>query len=245
MDPSGGSSILPSASSAPSGSDRFHREDPDISPDTFVSHRNLLFTVAYEILGSAADAEDVLHETCIRWDRIERTEVQEPRSYLVRAVTRQALNRLRTQARRREDYVGAWLPEPLLTGPDVAADIELAEIVSVAMLAVLETLQPVERAVFVLREVCATPYDEIALATGKSSGAVRQIAHRAREHVSARRPRMAVTHQEHKDVVERFLEAIRRGDVQALLDVLAPDVIVVADGGGVVPAARRPIRGSA
>lgn len=215
-----------------------------MSSDPFVAHRNLLFTVAYEILGSAADAEDVLQETWMRWDRIERTEVNDPRSYLVRAVTRQALNRLRTQARRREDYVGAWLPEPLLTSPDIATDIELAESVSVAMLAVLETLHPVERAVFVLREVFATPYDEIAKATSKSPAAVRQIAHRAREHVTARRPRRSVTREEHEEVVEQFLEAIRRGDVQALLDVLAPDVIVVADGGGVVPAARRPIQGA-
>ena len=140
-----------------------------------------------------------------------RREVRDPRAYLVRIVTRQALNRLRTMSRRREDYVGEWLPEPLLTSPDVAEDVELAESVSIAMLTVLETLGPTERAVFVLREVFDTPYDEIAEAVGKSPAAVRQIAHRAREHVAARRPRMAVDRAEQQQVVERFLAAVRNG----------------------------------
>jgi RNA polymerase sigma-70 factor (ECF subfamily) len=162
----------------------------------------------------------------------------------VRIVTRQALNRLRTLARRREEYVGEWLPEPLLTGPDVAEDVELAESVSIAMLTVLETLAPTERAVFVLREVFETPYDEIAEAVGKTPAAVRQIAHRAREHVAARRPRARVSLAEQEVVVELFLAAVRGGDVQGLLDVLAPDVVLVPDGGGVVAAARRPIEGA-
>lgn len=163
-----------------------------MSEDPFVTHRSLLFTVAYEMLGSAADAEDVVQETWLRWSRADRTEVRDPRAYLVRIATRQSLNRLRTLARRRETYVGPWLPEPLLTSPDVAEDVELAESVSIAMLTVLETLRPTERAVFVLREVFDTPYDEIARALGKTPAAVRQIAHRAREHVAARRPRMPV-----------------------------------------------------
>src|SRR6185503_7704543 len=154
---------------------------------------NLLFTVAYEMLGSAADAEDVVQETWLRWARVDRAEVREPRAYLVRIVTRQALNRLRTLARRREEYVGEWLPEPLLTSPDVAEDVEFAESVSIAMLTVLETLAPAERAVFVLREVFDVPYDEIAEALDKSPAAVRQIATRARKHVAARRPRMTVS----------------------------------------------------
>src|SRR4029077_4949696 len=156
----------------------------------------------------------------------------------------QALNRLRTLSRRREDYVGEWLPEPLVTSPDVAADVELAESVSIAMLTVLETLGPAERAVFVLREVFETPYDEIAEAVGKSPAAVRQIAHRARDHVAARRPRVPVHTTQQQEVVERFLAAVRQGDLQGLLDVLAPDVVVVADGGGLVAAARRPIEGA-
>ena len=212
--------------------------------DVFAAHRSLLFTVAYEMLGSAADAEDVVQETWLRWVGVDHAVVRDDRAYLVRIVTRQALNRLRTLARRREDYVGEWLPEPLLTSPDVAADLELAESLSMAMLTVLETLGPAERAVFVLREVFDTPYDEIAEAVGKSPAAVRQIAHRAREHVAARRPRTRVSTSEHQRALDLFLAAIRQGDLRALLDVLAPDVVVVADGGGVVNAARRPIEGA-
>src|ERR671922_1221859 len=140
-----------------------------MTEDPFVAHRSLLFTVAYEMLGSAVDAEDVLQETWLRWADVDHSQVRDPRAYLVRVITRQALNRRRTLARRREDYVGEWLPEPLLTGPDVAADVELAESLSIAMLTVLETLRPAERAVFVLREVFDTPYDEIAGALGKSA----------------------------------------------------------------------------
>ncbi|HEV2778059.1 MAG TPA: RNA polymerase sigma-70 factor [Actinophytocola sp.] len=214
-----------------------------MTDDPFVAHRSLLFTVAYELLGSAADAEDVVQETWLRWSAA-RADVRDPRAYLVRIVTRQSLNRLRTLARRREEYVGEWLPEPLLTSPDVAEDVELAESVSFAMLTVLETLGPTERAVFVLREVFETPYDEIAEAVGKTPAAVRQIARRAREHVAARRPRARVSRAEREAVVARFLAAVRGGDLQGLLDVLAPDVVAVADGGGVVAAARRPVKGA-
>jgi RNA polymerase sigma-70 factor (TIGR02957 family) len=213
--------------------------------DAFTRHRGLLFTVAYEMLGSASDAEDVVQETWLRWAAVDHTEVRDPRAYLVRIVTRQALNRLRSVSRRREEYVGEWLPEPLLTSPDVAADVELADSVSIAMLTVLETLGPAERAVFVLREVFETPYEEIAEAVGKSPAAVRQIAHRAREHVAARRPRVPVSTTEHQEVVDRLLAAIRHGDLQGLLDVLAPDVVLVADGGGLVTAVRRPVVGAA
>jgi len=212
--------------------------------DPFVAHRSLLFTVAYELLGSAADAEDVVQETWLRWADVDQEEVRDPRAYLVRIVTRQALNRLRTLARRKEDYVGEWLPEPLLTSPDVAEDVELAESVSIAMLTVLESLTPTERAVFVLREVFDVPYDEIAEAVGKSTAAVRQIAHRSREHVEARRPRMAVTRTEQQEVVDRFVKAVMTGDLQGLLDVLAPDVVLVADGGGIAPAFLKPLTGS-
>jgi len=217
-----------------------------MTDDPFVTHRSLLFTVAYEMLGSAADAEDVVQETWLRWDAVgerSRDEVRDPRAYLVRVITRQALNRMRTLARQREDYVGEWLPEPLLTSPDVAEDVELAESVSIAMLTVLETLGPTERAVFVLREVFDVPYDEIADAIGKSSTSVRQIAHRAREHVAARRPRMEVSRTEQQQVVERFLAAVTTGDVQGLMDVLAPDVVLVADSGGLARAVRHPVEG--
>ena len=213
--------------------------------DPFVEHRNLLFTVAYEMLGSAADAEDVLQESWLRWAAVDHDTVQEPRAYLVRIVTRQALNHLRTVSRRREDYVGEWLPEPLLTSPDVAEDVELAENLSIAMLTVLETLGPAERAVFVLREVFDVPYDEIADAVGKTPAAVRQIAHRAKDHVAARRPRVRVVPAEHEEAVERLVAALNTGDLQGLMDVLAPEVVSVADGGGKVRgAARRPVVGA-
>jgi len=218
-----------------------------MADDPFVAHRGLLFTVAYEMLGSAADAEDVVQETWLRWDAIgeaARCEVRDPRAFLVRMVTRKALDRLRSNARRREDYVGEWLPEPVLTAPDVAEDVELAESVSIAMLTVLETLTPTERAVFVLREVFDTPYDEIAEAVGRSAAAVRQVAHRAREHVAARRPRMEVSRTEQQAVLERFVAAVTLGDLQGLLDVLAPDVVLVADGGGVVQAVVNPVLGA-
>jgi len=211
--------------------------------DAFVQHRNLLFTVAYEMLGSAADAEDVLQETWLRWADVDRADVRDERAYLVRIATRLSLNRMRTVARRREAYVGPWLPEPLLTTPDVAEDVELADSVSTAMLLVLETLSPTERAVFVLREVFDLPYDEIAAAVDKSPAAVRQVAHRAREHVEARRPRAAVTARERDEVIARFLGAAATGDLQALMDVLAPDVVLLTDGGGVKKAALRPIHG--
>lgn len=215
-----------------------------MSEDPFLRHRSLLFTVAYEMLGSAADAEDVVQETWLRWDGVDRVIVRDPRAYLVRVVTRQALNRLRTRARRREEYVGEWLPEPLLTAPDVAEDVELAESVSMAMMTVLETLGPTERAVFVLREVFETPYEEIAEAVAKTPAAVRQIAVRARNHVAARRPRVAVDRTEQRAVVERFLTAVQTGDVQGLLDVLAPDVVLKADGGGIAQAIRKPLTGA-
>ena len=214
-----------------------------MTDDPFVAHRGLLFTVAYEMLGSASDAEDVVQETWLRWADIDRAGVRDPRAYLVRIVTRQALNRLRTLARRREEYVGEWLPEPLPTSPDVAEDVEFAENVSIAMLTVLETLAPAERAVFVLREVFEVPYADIALAVDKTPAAVRQITHRAREHVAARRPRVRVDRAEHRRVVDRFLAALGTGDLQVLLDVLAPDVVLVADGGGEVAAFRRPVVG--
>jgi RNA polymerase sigma-70 factor (ECF subfamily) len=212
--------------------------------DPFTAHRSLLFTVAYEMLGSAADAEDVVQESWLRWADADRSRVRDPRAYLVRVVTRQALNRLRTLARRREEYVGEWLPEPLLTSPDVAEDVELAEHVSIAMLTVLETLGPAERAVFVLREVFDMPYGEIAEAVGKPAGTVRQIARRAREHVAARRPRVRVSRSEQQAVLARFLAALATGQVRELMDVMAPDVVLIADGGGIAAAALAPVHGA-
>jgi RNA polymerase sigma-70 factor (TIGR02957 family) len=216
----------------------------DAAVEAFVAHRNLLFTVAYEMLGSAADAEDVLQETWLRWVGVDLDTVRDQRAYLVRITTRQALGRLRTLRRRKESYVGPWLPEPLLTTPDVAEDVELADSVSMAMLLVLETLAPTERAVFVLREVFDLAYDEIAEAVDKSPAAVRQIAHRARAHVAARRPREVVSAAETRGALDAFQRAVETGDLQRLLDILAPDVVLLGDGGGVVQAALAPVVGA-
>jgi RNA polymerase sigma-70 factor (TIGR02957 family) len=219
-----------------------HPTDP--ATEAFVAHRNLLFTVAYEMLGSAADAEDVLQETWLRWVKVAPEEVRDQRAYLVRITTRQSLNRLRTTSRRKEAYVGPWLPEPLLTTRDVAEDVELAESVSMALMLVLETLGPTERAVFVLREVFDVGYDEIAQAINKTPAAVRQIAHRARQHVDARRPRTTVSQSETRAALESFQRALETSDLQCLLDVLAPEVVLMSDGGGIKQAALRPIIGA-
>ncbi|MGN9846372.1 RNA polymerase sigma-70 factor [Nonomuraea sp. H19] len=216
----------------------------DSATEAFLAHRNLLFTVAYEMLGSAADAEDVLQETWLLWAGVDLGTVRDERAYLVRITTRQALKRLRTLGRRKESYVGPWLPEPLLTAPDVAEDVELADSVSMAMLLVLETLAPTERAVFVLREVFDLGYDEIAEAVDKSPAAVRQIAHRARAHVASRRPRGVVSPAEARGAFEAFQRAVETGDLQRLLDILAPDVVLLADGGGVKLAALAPVVGA-
>ncbi|MGY2006972.1 RNA polymerase sigma-70 factor [Nocardia gipuzkoensis] len=219
-------------------------ERGDPATEAFVAHRNLLFTVAYEMLGSAADAEDVLQETWLQWAGVDQGTVRDQRAFLARITTRQAIRRLRTLGRRRESYVGPWLPEPLLTAPDVAENVELADNVSMAMLLVLETLTPTERAVFVLREVFDMAYDEIAQAVDKSPAAVRQIAHRARAHVAARRPRGAVSPVETREALGAFQRAVETGDLQGLLDILAPDVVFLGDGGGVKQATLRPIVGA-
>ncbi|MHA6623419.1 RNA polymerase sigma-70 factor [Pseudonocardia sp. DLS-67] len=220
------------------------RGGTDPATGAFIAHRNLLFTVAYEMLGSVADAEDALQETWLRWTGVDLDLVRDQRAYLVRITTRQALTRLRTLGRRKESYVGPWLPEPLLTAPDVAEDVELADSVSMAMLLVLETLTPTERAVFVLREVFDLPYGEIAEAVDKTPAAVHQIAHRARAHVAARRPRGAASPAETREALAAFRRAVETGDLQGLLDILAPDVVFLGDGGGVVQAALSPIVGA-
>lgn len=209
--------------------------------EAFTEHRPLLFTLAYEITGSVADAEDVVQESYLRWANVDVSTVQHPRAYLVQIATRQALNRLRTLARRQEDYVGPWLPEPLVTAPDVADDVVLAESISMAMMLVLQTLSPEERAVFLLREVFGYGYDEIASAVGKSVPTTRQIAHRAKAHVQARRPRFEGSETQRTEVAKRFMTAAATGDLQALMDVLAPDAVLLSDSGGKVQAPRRAV----
>ncbi|MFI6129679.1 RNA polymerase sigma-70 factor [Micromonospora sp. NPDC051141] len=216
----------------------------DPATEEFLAHRNLLFTVAYEMLGSAADAEDVLQETWLRWAGVDLDEIRDRRAYLVRITTRQALSRLRALGRRKESYVGSWLPEPLLTTPDVADDVALADSVSMAMLLVLETLAPTERAVFVLREVFDVGYDEIAETVDRTPATVRQIAHRARAHVAARRPRRTVSAAETRDALDAFRRAVETGDLRSLLAVLAEDVVLVGDGGGIRQAIPRPVAGA-
>ncbi|MCV7201832.1 RNA polymerase sigma-70 factor [Mycolicibacterium peregrinum] len=209
--------------------------------EVFAGYRPLLFTLAYEILGSASDAEDVVQESYLRW--IAAGDVTHLHAYLVQVVTRQALNALRASKRRREDYVGNWLPEPIQTESDVGEDAVLAESVSMAMLLVLETLSPDERVVFVLHEVFGYSYPEIAPVVGKSDTAVRQIAHRAREHVQARRRRFTPDKQLARTTVTRFLRAAHTGDIDGLVAVMAPDIVALSDGGGKVSAARRPVVG--
>ncbi|SEG41928.1 RNA polymerase sigma-70 factor, ECF subfamily [Thermomonospora echinospora] len=210
----------------------------------FEEHRDLLFAVAYRMLGTAADAEDVVQDAWLRWDAADRARVDDPRAYLVRITTNVSLDRLRSARVRRETYVGPWLPEPVLTSPDVAEDVELAESVSMAMLVVLETLSPLERAVFVLREVFGYPYAEIAQTLDRSETSVRQLGTRARKHVQARRPRFESGRDERRQAVERFFAAAVGGDVNELMQVLAPDVTLWSDGGGKVRAARRVIVGA-
>lgn len=215
-----------------------------MSGDPFVTHRSLLFTVAYEMLGSAVDAEDVVQETWLAWRRVDRAEVRDPRAFLVRVVTRKALDQMRTVSRRREEYVGPWLPEPLLTSPDVAEDVALADSLSTAMLLVLETLTPTQRAVFLLHDVFDVGYEELAQAVGKTEAAVRQIAHRARTHVAERRPRGETSRADTRTALEAFQRALETGDLQGLVDILAPDVVMLGDGGGIKQALPRPILGA-
>src|SRR5215217_1449198 len=210
----------------------------------FSEHRDLLIAVAYRILGRVTDAEDVVQDAYLRRSKVDPAAVDDPRAYLVRVTTRLAIDRLRRVKARRESYVGPWLPEPLLTRRDVAEDVELAESVSMAMLVVVETLSPLERAVFVLREAFAMPYAEIAEILGRSEPAVRQLARRARDHVRERRPRFETDQAARQRVTERFLEATTNGDLDALMEILAPGVTLVGDGGGRARAPLRPIYGA-
>ncbi|MFD9127363.1 RNA polymerase sigma factor SigJ [Kitasatospora sp. NPDC059571] len=231
--------------------------DPDEDPATrlFTDHRELLFSIVYNMLGSVADTEDVLQETWLAWAGRESdpglTPVESPRAYLVRIAVNKALARRTAVSRRRESYVGPWLPEPLVSGLDPAeapvstADLaEQAESVSMALLVVLETLTPLERAVFVLHEVFGYAHPEIAAILDRSPAAVRQVAHRAREHVQARRPRYRTDPRLRRQVTERFAAAVGGGDLKALMELLAPEVTLWADGGGkAIAAGLRPVHG--
>jgi RNA polymerase sigma-70 factor (TIGR02957 family) len=211
----------------------------------FDEHRDLLVAVAYRVLGSVTDAEDAVQEAWLRWSNVDHSEVKDPRAFLVRVTTRLAIDRLRRAKARRESYVGPWLPEPVLTEQeDPAGDLAMAESVSMAMLVVLETLSPLERAVFVLREAFGMPHAEIAEVLGRREEAVRQLARRARDHVRERRTRFDADQDEQREVTARFLKATSTGDLEALMEVLSPGVELVADGGGKALAPRRPVVGA-
>ncbi|MER5886551.1 RNA polymerase sigma factor SigJ [Streptomyces sp. NPDC001941] len=221
----------------------------DRATDVFEAHRAVLTGVAYRMLGRVADAEDVVQEAWLRWSADDRSDVREPRGFLITATTRLALDRLRRLKARREAYVGPWLPEPLVTDfgptvPDTAERAVLADSVSVAVLVVLESLSPLERAVFVLREAFGLPFAEIAAALDRSEPAVRQLAGRARRHVGERRPRYDVDPAERRDLTERFLAAAADGDLRGLLALLAPDARIVGDSGGKSKAPRQVIEGA-
>ncbi|MEU1196188.1 RNA polymerase sigma-70 factor [Streptomyces sp. NPDC005813] len=210
---------------------------PDTATDVFEEHRPLLTGVAYRMLGRVADAEDVVQEAWLRWSGADRSDVREPRGYLVRVTTRLAIDRLRQVQSRKEAYVGPWLPEPYVTHfadtvPDSAERAVLADSVSLAVLVVLESLSPLERAVFVLREAFGYPYADIAAVLDREEPAVRQLAGRARRHVDERRPRYEVDPAERRDLTERFLAAAADGDLEGLMAMLAPDVRLVGDSGG-------------
>ncbi|MCC8245614.1 RNA polymerase sigma-70 factor [Saccharothrix luteola] len=211
--------------------------------DPYLEHRRLLFATAYRMLGSVADAEDVLQDAWLTWHAADRSDVRHPKAYLVRVVTNLSLNRLTSARATRETYVGPWLPEPLLTSPDAATETDMADTVSTAMMVVLETLNPVERAVFLLREVFGYSHAEIADALDRPEPTVRQIAHRAREHVQARRPRFDADPQRRAEITSRFIAACAGGDLNAVMELLAPSVTAWSDGGGKVTAALRPLHG--
>lgn len=210
----------------------------------FDEHRRLLFAVAYRMTGSVADAEDLVQEAWLRWSAVDTAEVANPKAYLVRTVTNLSLNQLTSARARRETYVGPWLPEPLLTEPDASQEAEMAESISQAMLVVLETLSPLERAVFLLHDVFGYSHAEVASIVDKSEAAVRQTATRARAHVAARRPRFSTDPGVRQEAAERFLAAASGGDLNSMMEVLAPDVVCWADGGGKITAARRPLEGA-
>jgi RNA polymerase sigma-70 factor, ECF subfamily len=211
----------------------------------FAELRPQLVGAAYRVLGSVADAEDAVQETWLRWAAVpddRRSDVRDPRAYLLTVATRQALNRIRQQQSRREDYIGPWLPEPVSTERGPAESVEMAESVSMAMLVVLESLSPLERAAFVLHDVFGLSFGEVATTLERSEAAVRQLANRARGHVHSRRPEV-VDRRRHEAVLDQFMEHLMTGDMEKFMALLAPDVVLVTDGGGVKRAALRPIHG--
>lgn len=216
----------------------------DSALEIFQGQRPMLFGIAYRMLASVADAEDILQDAWLKWSSVDVGSLDQPRAYLARMVTNLSLNRLQSAAAQRESYVGPWLPEPLVTADDAAPRAEQAQAVSLAMLVVLETLSPLERAVFVLKDVFGFTFGEVAQFLGHSEPSVRQVARRARSHVQARRPRYDAPADTRRRVTSTFLAACLGGDLNQMMDLLAPEVTAWTDGGGKIRAARRPLRGA-
>lgn len=213
--------------------------------ETFNQHRSLLFAIAYRMLGTVADAEDMVQETFLRWQQTTEATVKSAKTYLSTIITRLCIDHLRSARVQREQYVGPWLPEPLMTQQtdDPATQVELADSLSMAFLVVLERLSPVERAVFLLREVFDYDYDEIAQMVGKNPANCRQILKRSRQHITDQRPRFQVDRQQQEQITVKFLEATNQGNLQDLMSLLAKDVTYWSDGGGQVAAALKPLQG--
>jgi RNA polymerase sigma-70 factor (ECF subfamily) len=218
---------------------------PEQTTQIFNQYRRLLFAIAYRMLGSATDAEDMVQEAFVRWLQADEPAVQSPRAYLSTIVVRLCIDHLRLARTQREVYVGPWLPEPLPTGPppELAGTALLAESLSFAFLIMLENLRPLERAVFLLHEVFDYTYDEIAPVVGKSVANCRQILHRAHEHLGRRQPRFDVSREQQERLTTQFLRASVNGDMQGLLALLADDIVFTGDGGGKTATALRPVRG--
>ncbi|GAA6617190.1 RNA polymerase sigma-70 factor [Scytonema sp. NUACC26] len=214
--------------------------------ETFNQHRSLLFGIAYRMLGTVTDAEDMVQETFLRWQQTTETTVKSAKTYLSTIIIRLCIDRLRSSRVQREQYVGVWLPEPILTqhASDPASQVELADSLSMAFLVVLERLSPIERSVFLLREVFDYDYDDIAQMVGKSSANCRQILRRSRQHIATERPRFPVSHEQQEQITAKFLEASTQGNLQGLMALLAKDVTYWSDGGGRVAAALKPLQGA-
>lgn len=208
----------------------------------FNQYRSLLFAIAYRMLGSVSDAEDIVQEAWIRWQNTESV-VQYPKAFLSKIVTRLCIDHHRSARVKREQYVGVWLPEPLVTEPYTKDSAEVAETLSFAFLMLLECLSPTERAVFLLREVFDYSYDDIAKTVGRSVSNCRQIVHRANHHLVLRRPAISLDSHTNNILLERFLDYWNQGDLQALIALMAEDVTFWSDGGGKTIAAQKPLHG--
>ncbi|MBD0369982.1 MAG: RNA polymerase sigma-70 factor [Pyrinomonadaceae bacterium] len=214
--------------------------------EIFNEHRRLLFSLAYRMLGTVADAEDIVQEAYLRWQAANDEEIKAPKAYLSTIVTNLCINYLTSARRKREEYIGPWLPEPLITdeNQDPMHNVQLADSLSMAFMVLLESLTPLERACFLLREVFDYEYEEIARVVGKAEANCRQMVSRARLHIRERRPRFCVSSEMQKQLTEQFMKACASGDMEGLMSLLSEDATLLSDGGGRVTAARKPVQGA-